>query len=328
MRLVQMYHNRWVVSSRKEKSKSVIHGKNNTLFLRYVNNDFFAGEAAKSGLVEVDKAYKNIPTLLKAVRLLHRSIGTPFYTVWLADWKDKLSQYQTIIIDDAALSNTLVNYIHRKFPDTRIIGWYWNPILGSYDSKLINNAGCEIWTFDKNDSAKYGFKYNTQYYFNDVDLMKSKITTDIMFAGKDKGRYATIKSLEAHFKKLGLKSELYIMPTGSLGERTDPNKYSAYLSYASILEIISHSRAILDIVADSQSGLTIRAMESIFFEKKLVTNLSDIKYYDFYTPQNIFILGEDNMKKLPLFLNKPYQKVSKDIVLGYDFTNWLNRFSE
>ena len=67
-------------------------------------------------------------------------------------------------------------------------------------------------------------------------------------------------------------------------------------------------------------------MEALFLERKLITNKTDIKNYDFYNHDNIFILGEDNINEIKEFINKPYKKIDQDIIDYYDFDQWLNRF--
>ena len=64
----------------------------------------------------------------------------------------------------------------------------------------------------------------------------------------------------------------------------------------------------------------------MFLERKLITNNTDIKNYDFYNHDNIFILGEDNINEIKEFINKPYKKIDQDIIDYYDFDQWLNRF--
>ena len=67
-------------------------------------------------------------------------------------------------------------------------------------------------------------------------------------------------------------------------------------------------------------------MESIFFRKKLVTNDRRIVDMDFYSSENIFVLGMDNIDMLYSFIKQPYVEIDKSIVEKYDFDNWVNRF--
>ncbi|HCF38843.1 MAG TPA: hypothetical protein DER56_07285 [Thermosipho africanus] len=93
-----------------------------------------------------------------------------------------------------------------------------------------------------------------------------------------------------------------------------------------MLTKIGKSKAILDILSNPNDGLSLRPMESMFHRKKLITNSLLISNYDFYRSQNIFILGEDDLNKLPEFLNSPYEDIDEELIKKYDFKSWLSRF--
>ena len=94
-----------------------------------------------------------------------------------------------------------------------------------------------------------------------------------------------------------------------------------------IAENIKQSRAILDIVQSGQSGITLRPMEAMFYNKKLITNNIYIKEYDFYNPRNIFILQERNINELNEFLELPMIEINQDIKNKYKFSGgWLEDF--
>lgn len=83
----------------------------------------------------------------------------------------------------------------------------------------------------------------------------------------------------------------------------------------------------ISINKDGQEGLTLRVMESIFFEKKLITNNKKIINYDFYTPENIYILDDlINIDYLDIikFINTPFQKMEERIIKKYTFEFWLD----
>jgi hypothetical protein len=82
----------------------------------------------------------------------------------------------------------------------------------------------------------------------------------------------------------------------------------------------------LDIVSKGQTGLTLRPLEALYAEKKLITNDINIKTYDFYNPNNIFVLEDNNFDKINDFLNKNYQTVDDKITEKYQFSNWIKRF--
>ncbi|MBP5204804.1 oligosaccharide biosynthesis protein Alg14, partial [Candidatus Saccharibacteria bacterium] len=60
--------------------------------------------------------------------------------------------------------------------------------------------------------------------------------------------------------------------------------------------------------------------------KKLITDNSNIVDYNFYRPENIFIIGKDDPGRLKDFISSPYKKINQKIVDYYEFENWIKRF--
>ena len=90
--------------------------------------------------------------------------------------------------------------------------------------------------------------------------------------------------------------------------------YSSMLSYEDIINYVAESKSVLNVTLEGQIGITMRDYEAIFNNVKLITTNHQIKNADFYIPDNIFILGEQNIASLPEFLSKPYIPVSIDIL--------------
>jgi len=131
------------------------------------------------------------------------------------------------------------------------------------------------------------------------------------------------------FKKqmilLGLKPYIHIAPKTK--QEYKKNKlYQRSISYQKILQLIEKSDSILDLLSNPEDGLSLRAMESLFFGKKLITNSLRIAEYDFYKSENIFIIGKDDIEHLPDFLKTPYNQNNQEIIDYYDFDNWVKRF--
>ncbi|ANH82281.1 hypothetical protein A8C56_16130 [Niabella ginsenosidivorans] len=90
---------------------------------------------------------------------------------------------------------------------------------------------------------------------------------------------------------------------------------------------VKKAAAILDFVLPQHTGLSFRVFESIRYEKKLVTTNQHVMHYDFYIPDNIFILN-DNYEELAEFLKRPYVKLPAKIRKKYSFTNWIKNVFE
>jgi hypothetical protein len=140
--------------------------------------------------------------------------------------------------------------------------------------------------------------------------------------GINKGRLHDILRIEQIIKQKGLRTFFYIV---------DEKEYRKYrkprVSYETYLTWIDKSKCILDIVQEGQTGATLRVMESLFFNKKLLTTGKSIVNEDFYNSTNIFVIGQDSWESLHDFMTKPYQPVPEKIINKYEFKNWINRFS-
>jgi hypothetical protein len=151
----------------------------------------------------------------------------------------------------------------------------------------------------------------------------TRLERDVFFIGKEKGRSNDLKKIENRLINLGLSSLFYITANHP---RLRQKKYKKHIPYEKVLDYVNESKAILDYYVDPHAGLSLRAMESIFFEKKLITNNQTISEYDFFNPENIFVLEKRNIGELKNFVDAPYVKISKSKKDKYSFEEWINRF--
>ena len=88
---------------------------------------------------------------------------------------------------------------------------------------------------------------------------------------------------------------------------------------------VLNSKVTLDIAHPFQSGLTMRTIELIGAKQKIITTNQDIVEYDFYNPNNIFIINRDNPVFEKSFFESEYTPISEDIISKYRIDNWLKR---
>ena len=69
----------------------------------------------------------------------------------------------------------------------------------------------------------------------------------------------------------------------------------------------------------------MRVMEALFTHKKIITNNKLIVDYDFYCPENFFIINVDPIEKLKEFMDTPYKEPSEEVKMRYDFDNFISR---
>ena len=233
----------------------------------------------------------------------------------LGKWSKLLNKINTVIIFDSMVSDTAISKIRQINNNIKIYMYFWNAINENNKHLLSNYQIDKFYTFDDGDAKEYNMNYNPQFYTKKVKLRKRKIKYDVCFVGRDKKRAQTINKVKKKLIENGITFDIRVM-----------NDERNVISYSKYLSMISKSKCILDIVANNQQGLSLRVMESIFLKKKLITNNKNVKNYDFYNKDNIFIIGIDNWNKISKFINDSYAEISKEIVEKYDFEDWINRF--
>ena len=96
------------------------------------------------------------------------------------------------------------------------------------------------------------------------------------------------------------------------------------LAKEDVFELFSQSSVVLDIHHPMQSGLTMRTIECIGAEKKILTTNLDIVNYDFYNPRNILVIDRVNPVVNQDFFESAYEKLPPDVYNRYSLKSWLN----
>lgn len=277
--------------------------------------------------INVGQAYKNNSAYFRALKRVHHIFRLPKFPIYFSDWKNQLSNYDTVFLQSVSIPTEIVKYIQKTNDNIRIIVWFMNPIQKTRELARLKQSKAELWTFDYDDARNYHLNYNTQYFFNNIILPKSVVDNDVYFLGADKGRIEELIQLEKELINKGISTRFHITSTGKTNNKYN-DLYKSNISYEESLLEISKSNVIVDLLQDGQSGLTVRPLEALFFQKKLITNNTNVVNEKFYNKNNIFILGQDNINNIKQFVDLPYERVSSEIIEYYDYDKWLERFFE
>lgn len=87
-------------------------------------------------------------------------------------------------------------------------------------------------------------------------------------------------------------------------------------------ELLTQAKCVLDSAQQGQMGLTIRVLETLGAKRKLITVNSDVRNYDFYCAENIYVY-EGKFDKEDPFFNCPFKEIEKKIYEKYSLNNWL-----
>nr|WP_303110599.1 hypothetical protein [uncultured Prevotella sp.] len=298
---------------------------NNLIFIDFPIKDYLTGNNIAEVCIR--------RPLSKPLRFLRK---LPFFSRVISNtkerkgWLEECKGANTIILFDtfahyATYCYEIENYVGK---DVRLILYLLNPAFFSEDYKKLSTRW-EIWTFMKEDAIRNGFKYGATFYNprlaqNCFDKDSQTATDcDLLFVGTDKGRKGFLLNLKSQLKKNKVVCDFKIVDNfKSLFSR----KYSQEISYENLCRLNKRTSAILDVVQDGQTGLTLRIMEGLLFDKKIVTTNAAIRTdKDFKDNPNIYVITKDNIKELYTFLKKPMVEYPNDLKAKYSFTSWLKR---
>lgn len=143
-------------------------------------------------------------------------------------------------------------------------------------------------------------KYDILYYPNSfskyiVKKNDSFLKSDIYFLGAAKNRLNKILLFYQYLHEIGVKCDFYI--TGvKIKDQIYYNgiHYITEMTYEENLQHVENAECILEIMQDNSAGYTIRTLESIMYDKKLITDNVEIVNAPFYNPNNILFIRDIN----------------------------------
>jgi hypothetical protein len=233
-----------------------------------------------------------------------------------------------------------IDKIKQMHKNIKIFTYMWDSVKNKKKSLSLLNVSDRFFTFDLNDkSIDKKIEFLPLFYIRDYENIsdeKNNLTYDVTFIGTvHSDRYKIIKQLEEQLKHHNLKTFSYFYSPSKilfLLQKLFKKDFRTIrwsdvsfqsLSKKDVVEIIKQSKAVVDIQHPLQSGLTMRTMEILGAKRKLLTTNQNIKDYDFFDENNIYILDRNSLNVNVDFFNLPYNGLSKHTYQKYSITQWL-----
>lgn len=308
---------------------------NKILILDCTGNDWTDKHLRMLDKVDVEAIYKQVGIPLRIIRRIHYKTIIPFKHIWYGDWKERLTEYKAIIIFQSLFGNEIFSYIRNKGYNGKLICYYrdtqnmkWIRKGCHADELKTVEDDIEVWTFDSEDAKKYDIRYNPQFYFEITDDNYTSIKYDAVFVGAVHNREKDINLLYHKLINKCLKVNFIVQYNKNcrLKKTKGVHYITNNMDYEKIIQADCQSRCIVEIMNEKQRGMTVRSLESLFLQRKLITNNMAIKEMNFYHPDNIFIDGVDDWNEFLDWLKKPFREVPLKIRNEYLASRWLERF--
>ena len=244
-----------------------------------------------------------------------------------------------LIVKAESIPNDVILKLKKLNPKAKIILELWDSIANNSAAQEKINLVDKAFSFDRNDCKKYNMNFRPLFYiekYNDIAIKPSETKYDLLFVGTvHSDRYKVLKSLQAKLEKDGYKVFYYMyIPNKILyyirkfifgelkGASIEEFKFKS-INQDEVLSLVSKSKVIVDIQHPKQTGLTMRTIEMLGANKKIITTNSNITEYDFYSESNICVVHRD-MNNLDMeFFKSEYIPVANNIKEKYSIEAWL-----
>lgn len=190
-----------------------------------------------------------------------------------------------------------------------------------------------IYVFDPDDmrNFKHPFLPTTNFYFDHEVNLPENPPNDFYFIGWHiPERAPIISAFGKAAETLGWKLDFNI---GCLNTDVDTLRrfyptenikiFIGVRSFTDNLEAAKQAKILIDFKTPVHNGLSFRPFEALGYRKKLITTNAEIKKYDFYHPDNVFVWDGKSLDGLAEFVAKPYCELPPEIYQKYSFGNWL-----
>lgn len=193
---------------------------------------------------------------------------------------------------------TLLTYL-KKIDKKGIFICYLGDIVQSFRFKIkdLFKGFDFIYSLDRKDAKKHDLRFLQEpYSYNPISPKPEKY--DVLFFGLAKNRLEKIYTVYDKLKEKNFRCKFFIIDVPKEKQKQGEDiVYNEYLDYNTILDLISESRAILEILQEDADTTTTRYSEALLYNKYLITD-SDYLRHSSNLPSNIIPIDYSNWECL------------------------------
>jgi len=180
-----------------------------------------------------------------------------------------------------------------------------------------------VYSYDKMDVKNYQFEFITNYIY-DTQIEIKPITASVFNITSYDDRFPLLEKIAAYFSANKI-SFRFIIKKDKIFEHDTIEVVKNYLSLSEVKQMIACSSILVDIQKENQQGLSFRIFEALGYQKKIITNNQDIVNYDFYNPNNIFVISENDYTIPLAFFESEYIQIDAVVLDQYTLKSWIKK---
>ncbi|WHY76924.1 lipopolysaccharide biosynthesis protein [Neobacillus sp. WH10] len=254
--------------------------------------------------------------------------------------KIKNKTYDYIFICQAeATPNWFLKDVRKMNPNAKMVLMLWDSVANKVNTLEKLDLFDEVFSFDKKDCDQFGLTFRPLFFDKEYERISDEepiLKYDLFFVGTvHSDRYQILKEVKQQFEKNHL-HVFYFMYIPSKLMYYQRKLFTNEFNGSQIKEFsfvgmpsdqltskLNQSKAVVDIQHPKQTGLTMRTIEMLGANKKMITTNRDIQYYDFYHPNNICIVDRENVVVPTEFMTAPFSAVDKNVKKRYSINYFV-----
>ncbi len=243
------------------------------------------------------------------------------------------------VIKSEALNKEILTAYKEHYKNAEFILYLWDALDNVPNGKQKIEFYDKIFTFDPVDADKFGLKLRPLFFRKEY-AKQPEIKNDYKYEAAFIGTAHTerpyiVNKIKEQCKKMGKECYSYFFLSHIIVFLYNKILNPVYknikkkdihfkpLSVEEVNEIYSHSKCIIDAEHIAQHGLTMRTIEMVGMQKKLITTNKNIKNYDFYNENNICIIDRNNPVVSKDFLDKEYLPIDESVLKKYSLNYFV-----
>ena len=254
------------------------------------------------------------------------------------EFKKLPSQLDSIlIIKGSSINQEEIIKLKKIYKNIKIIMYQWDSIAHYSRAEIVADWCDEKISFDPIDAQKNNWRYRPLFFDPDFCNKNKNRIYDISYIcsiHSDRVRLFKLVLKYCKANHLNLYDYLYSNKWSFIRQKIFKKNKSFMINHNSVkftplsfektAIIYESSKCLLDYKFTNQVGLTIRSIESIGHNCKLITNNHQIINEDFFDPNNIYIYDVDNFIIPDSFFVNSYKPIPDDLYYKYSIDGWLD----
>lgn len=240
-----------------------------------------------------------------------------------------------LFVNPESVTKNILSVYKIQFTNAKFIMYMWDSFNNRKNSIELISLFDSKFTFDYNDAKRYNLIFRPLFYLDIYKAQIRPILYNLLFIGTaHSNRYDFVQKtkelLKSNFKfktYFYLDSKLLFLLKKIIEKDFRKVPYSE-ISFKSLThyenaDLLHQSSVILDINHPKQVGLTMRTLEAMGAQKKLITTNANIVNYDFYNEKNVFIIDREKPEIDPQFFEGSFVPYSPEILFKYSIKGWI-----